>query len=70
MAASDAVYADLAEATAGALKAAGAAAVLVAGRPRSQEAALTAAGVDSFIFAGADAPTILSRLHTALGIGG
>jgi methylmalonyl-CoA mutase len=43
--------------------------VLLAGRPRGQEAALEAAGIDSFIFAGADAPTILSRLHGALGIG-
>ncbi len=68
IAASDAVYAQLGEATAGALKAAGATHVLLAGRPRGQEAALEAAGIDSFIFAGADAPTILSRLHGALGI--
>lgn len=68
IASSDAVYAELAESTAGALKAAGAALVLLAGRPRGQEPALQAAGVDLFIFAGADAPAILSRLHAALGI--
>jgi methylmalonyl-CoA mutase len=68
IASSDAVYAELGESTAGALKAAGAAQVLLAGRPRGQEQALQAAGVDLFIFAGADAPAILSRLHTALGI--
>ena len=45
----DQVYAELAEATAGALKAAGAAQVLLAGRPKEQEAALQAAGVDRFI---------------------
>jgi methylmalonyl-CoA mutase len=65
---SDAVYAELGESTAGALKAAGAAQVLLAGRPRGQEQALQAAGVDLFIFAGADGPVILSRLHAALGI--
>ena len=43
------------EATAGALKAAGAAQVLLAGRPKAQEAALQAAGVDTFIFAGGNA---------------
>ena len=44
---SDQVYAELAEATAGALKQAGAAQVLLAGRPKAQEAALKAAGVDT-----------------------
>jgi methylmalonyl-CoA mutase len=68
LAAADAVYAELGEASAAALKAAGAAQVLLTGRPRGQQAQLEAAGVDMFIFAGADAPTILSRLHSALGI--
>jgi len=63
---SDSVYAELAETTAGALKTAGAVQVLLAGRPRGQEAALEAAGVDMFIFAGSNSPAILSRLHLAL----
>jgi len=66
---SDSVYAELAEATAGALKAAGAVQVLLAGRPGGQEAALEAAGVDMFIFAGSNSLAILSRLQLALGIG-
>ena len=67
---SDQVYAELAEATAGALKAAGAKQVLLAGRPKDQEAALKAAGVDAFIFSGCDAPDTLTRLHEALGVPG
>jgi methylmalonyl-CoA mutase len=65
---SDQVYAELAEATAGTLKQAGARQVLLAGRPKGQEDALCAAGVDSFIFAGGDAAAALQRLHAALGI--
>jgi methylmalonyl-CoA mutase len=65
---SDAVYAELAEATAGALKAAGAGQVLLAGRPKAQEAALQAAGVDTFIFAGGNALATLARIYDALGI--
>jgi methylmalonyl-CoA mutase len=65
---SDAVYGELGEATAGALKAAGAAQVLLAGRPRQQEAALQAAGVDTFIFAGSNALATLARIYDALGI--
>jgi methylmalonyl-CoA mutase len=65
---SDAVYAEVGEATAGALKAAGAAQVLLAGRPRPQEAALQAAGVDTFIFAGSNALATLARIYDALGI--
>ena len=68
IASSDQVYAELAEATAGALKAAGATHVLLAGRPKAQEAALKAAGVDTFIFAGCDAVATLSSLHEALGV--
>jgi methylmalonyl-CoA mutase len=65
---SDEVYAKLAEAGAGALKQAGAAQVLLAGRPKDQEAALQAAGVDAFIFAGGDAVATLARLHAALAV--
>jgi methylmalonyl-CoA mutase len=64
----DAVYAELAEATAGVLKAAGARQVLLAGRPKQQEAALQAAGVDAFISTGGNALTILARIYDALGI--
>ncbi|HEY1246419.1 MAG TPA: methylmalonyl-CoA mutase family protein [Hyphomicrobiaceae bacterium] len=67
---SDQVYAELAEAAAGALKQAGAAQVLLAGRPKDQEAALRAAGVDAFISAGADAVATLTKLHEAMGIEG
>jgi methylmalonyl-CoA mutase len=65
---SDAVYAELAEATAGALAAAGAKRVLLAGRAREQEAALKAAGVDMFVFAGTDAIAVLASLYEALGV--
>lgn len=59
---SDDVYGELGEATASALKGAGAARVYLAGRPKAQEAALKAAGVDDFLFAGMDAVAILTRL--------
>jgi methylmalonyl-CoA mutase len=65
----DAVYAEIGEASAGALKSAGARMVYVAGRPKAGEAALKAAGVDEFIFAGCDMPAVLGALHLALGIG-
>jgi len=65
---SDAVYAELAEATAGVLKAAGAKQVLLAGRPKGQEEALRAAGVDEFVFAGSDALATLNRLHEVLDV--
>jgi methylmalonyl-CoA mutase len=65
---SDNVYAELGEATAGALKQAGASEVLMAGRPADQEAALKAAGVDSFVSAGVNAIEELGRLHKALGV--
>jgi methylmalonyl-CoA mutase len=63
---SDAVYADLAEPTAKALKAAGAKFVLMAGRPGENEAALKKAGVDQFLFAGADAVATLKGLQDRL----
>jgi methylmalonyl-CoA mutase len=65
---SDALYAEHAEATAKALKAAGAKLVLMAGRPGDKEAALKAAGVDQFLFAGADAVATLKGLQEKLGI--
>lgn len=64
----DATYADLGTAVAGALKSAGAQRVYLAGRPKDQEAALQSAGVDAFIFAGADALATLTELHKSLGI--
>lgn len=64
---SDAVYSELAEATAGVLKQAGAAGVYLAGRPK-EEAALKAAGVDAFIHAGVDALGMLDRLQRELGV--
>jgi methylmalonyl-CoA mutase len=63
---SDAVNAEHAEATAKALKAAGAKLVLMAGRPGDREAALKAAGVDQFLFAGADAVATLADLQKKL----
>jgi methylmalonyl-CoA mutase len=65
---SDALNAEHAEATAKALKAAGARLVLMAGRPGEREAALRAAGVDQFLFAGADAVATLKGLQNKLGI--
>jgi methylmalonyl-CoA mutase len=65
---SDAIYADLGEATASVLKAAGAQQVLLAGRPKAQEDALRLAGVDTFVFAGSDAVMTLSRLHEVLDV--
>jgi methylmalonyl-CoA mutase len=67
---SDAVYSELAEATVGALKAAGARHVLLAGRPGGQETALRAAGVDSFVYSGCDAVETLTMLHKTLGVSG
>ncbi len=66
---SDAIYAKEAQAAAKALKAAGAVRVLMAARPGNDEAALKAAGVDGFLFAGQDAVTVLADLHKALGVG-
>jgi methylmalonyl-CoA mutase len=65
---SDKVYAELGEATAGVLEQAGARRVLLAGRPKEQEAALKAAGVDAFVSAGSDAIATLTDLHKALGV--
>ena len=64
----DALYAEHAEATAKALKQAGARLVLMAGRPGDREAALKSAGVDQFLFAGADAVATLKGLQDKLGV--
>ena len=63
---SDQSYAELAEATAMALKGAGATHVTLAGRPREQEAALKAAGVDGFWYAGMDVVAALETLLAEL----
>ncbi|MEQ1718380.1 MAG: methylmalonyl-CoA mutase family protein [Hyphomicrobium sp.] len=68
---SNAVNATHAEITARALKAKGATWVMMAGRPGTKdgdrEAALRAAGVDQFLFAGADAVATLKGLQERLG---
>lgn len=64
---SDAVYAELGEAAASMLKTAGAQSVLLAGRPKD-DAALKAAGVDLFVYAGVDAIEVLKTLHARLGV--
>ena len=67
---SDQAYAELAEASAGGLKAAGAKRVLLAGRPKDLEAALVSAGVDDFISAGGNAVATLTKLHGVLDVKG
>jgi len=56
---SDKVYADRAQEAAKALHGAGAKHIYLAGRPGDQEAALRAAGIGEFVFAGGDAPATL-----------
>jgi methylmalonyl-CoA mutase len=60
---SDSVYAEGGQAAAAQLKAAGARRVYLAGRPTDEQvqAALTAAGVDEFVFAGGDAVDVVRR---------
>ena len=65
---SDEVYAELGEATASLLKTAGARRIYLAGRPKEQDGALKAAGVDDFIFAGIDAIATLQRLQEVLDV--
>ena len=60
---SDDVYAKEAAEAAKGLAAAGAKHIYLAGRPRDHEAALKAAGVATFIFAGCDAVSILTRAY-------
>ena len=58
----DEAYAEHAEAYAAALKAAGARAVYLAGRPGEREAAWRAAGVDGFLYAGMDIVAALEEV--------
>jgi methylmalonyl-CoA mutase len=62
---SDKVYATEAADAAAALKNAGAI-VHLAGRPGEQEAALTAAGVSAFIYAGCDVLSTLQAIHSTI----
>jgi methylmalonyl-CoA mutase len=64
----DAAYAEDGENAAQRLKAGGADWVILAGKPGANEAALRAAGVDQFVFAGQDALKELETLHAALGL--
>ena len=64
----DALYPEWVPALTAALKAKGARAVAVAGRPGDHEAAFRAAGVDVFFYAGADLFALLSSLHQQLGV--
>lgn len=67
IAGADAAYATQAETVARALKQAGAAWVVLAGKPGEREAAWRAAGVDQFLFVGVDVLKELETLHAALG---
>jgi methylmalonyl-CoA mutase len=60
---SDMIYAEHATAAAKALQAAEAKHIYLAGRPAEQEAALRAAGVSNFIFAGGDALATLQEAY-------
>ncbi|MFI0776720.1 methylmalonyl-CoA mutase family protein [Streptomyces sp. NPDC021212] len=65
---SDTVYAEQAVAVAERLKAAGAARVLLAGRPGTLQAEYERAGVDGFVFAGCDAVEVLSSALDIMGV--
>jgi methylmalonyl-CoA mutase len=60
---SDKIYAGHAAAAAKALQAAGARHIYLAGRAGEQEAVLRAAGINDFVFAGADALTVLEEAY-------
>ena len=62
---SDALYAELAEQAAAALKAAGAGYVVLAGRPGDRRDAYQSAGVDGFVYAGCDAVAALNAALAA-----
>ncbi|GAA1097786.1 methylmalonyl-CoA mutase small subunit [Kitasatospora arboriphila] len=64
----DAQYAEHGEAVAKALKTAGAAKVLLAGRPGELREALERAGVDSYVFAGCNAVEVLTSLLDEIGV--
>ena len=59
----DKIYAELAVPAAKALQAAGAKHIYLAGRPGEQEAALRAAGVEDFFFAGVDVLAMLQEVY-------
>lgn len=65
---SDDVYADLAEQTAAALKAAGCKKLFLAGAPGDRKDAYTAAGIDTFVFLGCDALDILRSTLAFMGV--
>ena len=65
---SDKVYEKQAVEAALALKAAGARHIYLAGRPRDQEAALKAVGVQAFIYEGGDALATLTGAYDMLGV--
>jgi methylmalonyl-CoA mutase len=65
----DAVYAEMGEGVARAVKDSGARAVFLAGRPGGREAALRAAGVDGFVFVGCDALAALRTAHARIAAG-
>ena len=65
---SDEVYGKQGAAAAHALKAAGARLVLLAGNPREKREELTAAGIDSFIYAGMDIVAALTDLQRQIGL--
>jgi methylmalonyl-CoA mutase len=67
---SDKVYAAEAVETARALKSAGATHIYLAGRPGELEAALKAAGVQDFVYAGCDVVATLRGAHDSLGLKG
>ncbi|HWY83448.1 MAG TPA: methylmalonyl-CoA mutase, partial [Roseiarcus sp.] len=64
----DDAYSEQAEAFAKAFKASGAKGVALAGRPGEFERAWRAAGVDDFIFVGADAVATLQSLYRRIGV--
>jgi methylmalonyl-CoA mutase len=68
--ASDKVYDSEASGATAALKAAGARHIYLAGRPGTREAALQAAGVQSFIYEGCDALATLNAAYDILGMNG
>jgi methylmalonyl-CoA mutase len=63
----DALYAEYAEAVAGALKAAGARRVVLAGRPGDQREAYENAGIDDFVYLGSDALGALTAVYDGSG---
>ncbi|MTH97965.1 methylmalonyl-CoA mutase subunit beta [Roseibium sp. RKSG952] len=65
---SDAIYEAQAEEAARALKQAGACYIYMAGRPKDLKQRFEAAGIDEFIYAGADILDLLQRAHHRLGL--